>query len=55
VERLSQAGDAFRTGWERHDIGGFAPRERLLRHPVVDDLHLEEQRLTFSEAPNCTL
>jgi transcriptional regulator with XRE-family HTH domain len=51
VERLSRASDSFRTGWERHNIEGFASRKRLLRHPVVGDLHLDEQRLTFSDGP----
>lgn len=51
VERLSQASESFRAGWESRDIGACASRERVLRHPVVGDLHLEEYRLTFSDRP----
>lgn len=31
------------------------PRERLFRHPVVGDLHLEQHRLTPSDHPDLNL
>ncbi|NMH75750.1 helix-turn-helix domain-containing protein [Pseudonocardia xinjiangensis] len=55
VQRLLQASAAFRAAWESHDIEGFASRERLFRHPVVGDLHLEHYRLAPSDHPNLRL
>jgi transcriptional regulator with XRE-family HTH domain len=51
VERLLGASESFRAGWESHDIDGFITAERLLRHPVVGNLHLEQHRLAFSDHP----
>jgi hypothetical protein len=51
VGRLLGASESFRVGWESHDIEGFIPMERLFRHPVVGDLHLEQHRLTVSDHP----
>jgi transcriptional regulator with XRE-family HTH domain len=55
VQRLLQASEAFRAGWESHDIEGFASRERLFRHPVVGDLHLEHHCLAPSDHPHLRL
>jgi transcriptional regulator with XRE-family HTH domain len=55
VQRLLTASDAFRVGWESHDIEGFASREQLFRHPVVGDLHLEHHRLAPSDHPHLRL
>jgi transcriptional regulator with XRE-family HTH domain len=55
VQRLLQASEAFRAGWDSHDIEGFASRERLFRHPVVGDLHLEHHRLAPSDHPHLRL
>jgi transcriptional regulator with XRE-family HTH domain len=55
VERLLEASEAFRVGWESHDVEGFASRERLFRHPVVGDLHLEHHRLAPSDHPHLRL
>ena len=55
VQRLLAASEAFRAGWDRHDIEGFTSRERLFRHPVVGDLHLEHHRLAPSDHPHLRL
>ena len=55
VQRLLQTSEAFRTAWESHDIEEFASRERLFRHPIVGDLHLEHYRLAPSDHPNLRL
>jgi hypothetical protein len=52
VGRLLEASESFRAGWESHDIEGFIPVERLFRHPVVGDLHLEQHRLRVSDHPH---
>ncbi|WP_345613713.1 helix-turn-helix transcriptional regulator, partial [Pseudonocardia adelaidensis] len=52
VKRLLEASEAFRTGWENHDIEGFTPRERLFRHPAVGDLHMEQHILAPSDHPD---
>jgi hypothetical protein len=51
IERLLMASEPFRAAWERHDVGGFSSPERLVRHPV-GDLHLERNRLGFSDFPD---
>jgi transcriptional regulator with XRE-family HTH domain len=51
VERLLEASEPFRAAWERHDVGGFGSPQRLVRHPV-GDLHLERNRLAFSDHPD---
>ena len=52
VRRLLEASEPFRDGWESHDIEGFVPRERLFRHPVVGDLHMEHHILAPSDHPD---
>jgi transcriptional regulator with XRE-family HTH domain len=49
VERLLEANEAFRAGWESHDVEGLTSRELLFRHPVVGDLHLEQHPLMLSD------
>ncbi|WP_346277358.1 helix-turn-helix transcriptional regulator [Pseudonocardia sp.] len=51
VERLLGASESFRAGWESHDIDGFITAQRLLCHPIVGELHLEQHRLSFSDHP----
>lgn len=55
VKRLLEVSAEFRAGWENHDIEGFSSRVRLLRHPVVGDLHLEQHRLAPSDHPRLRL
>jgi len=52
VRRLLEASEPFRAGWESHDIEGFTARERLFRHPVVGDLHMEQHVLAPSDHPD---
>ena len=55
VERLLEASAHFRASWENHDIEGFTSRERVYRHPVVGDIHLELHRVAFSDHPGLHL
>lgn len=55
VGRLLGASEAFRAIWESHDIDGLTSRERLFRHPVVGDLHLQQHSLTPSDHPDLHL
>jgi transcriptional regulator with XRE-family HTH domain len=55
VDRLLKASDAFRAGWERHDVQRFSSRERLFHHPRVGDLRLEHHRLAPSDHPDLHL
>jgi transcriptional regulator with XRE-family HTH domain len=55
VERLLDASDAFRAGWERHDIEGFSSRERVFSHSDVGDLRFEHHRLAPSDHPDLHL
>jgi transcriptional regulator with XRE-family HTH domain len=55
VKRLLDASEAFRAGWESHDIESFAARQRIFHHPVVGDLHLEQHRLASSDHPHLRL
>jgi len=52
VERLLGASGPFREGWRSHDVEGFASRERLFRHPLAGELHLEQHRLAPSDQPD---
>jgi transcriptional regulator with XRE-family HTH domain len=52
VRRLLEASEPFRAGWESHDIEGFTPRERVFRHPVVGELHMEQHVLAPSDHPD---
>ena len=52
VRRLREASDAFRAGWEDHDIQGFSSRERLFNHPASGDLLLEHHQLTPADHPD---
>jgi transcriptional regulator with XRE-family HTH domain len=49
--KLLEVSPAFRTAWDRHDVVGSAPFERLFRHPV-GDLHLERHRARFTDPPD---
>jgi transcriptional regulator with XRE-family HTH domain len=55
VERLLEASEHFRETWETHDIDGFTSRERIYRHPIVGDLHLELHRMALSDQPGLHL
>ena len=46
VGRLLESSEAFRAAWENHDIKTLTSRERLFRHPVVGELHMEQHSLT---------
>jgi transcriptional regulator with XRE-family HTH domain len=49
--KLLEVSPAFRTAWERHDVIGSSPSDRLIRHPI-GDLHLERHRARFSDPPD---
>jgi len=49
--KLLEVSPAFRTAWDRHDVIGSTPAERLIRHPI-GDLHLERHRARFSDPPD---
>jgi transcriptional regulator with XRE-family HTH domain len=51
VDRLLRVSETFRAAWESHIIERLSFRERVLRHPVVGDLHLEQHNLAPSDAP----
>jgi transcriptional regulator with XRE-family HTH domain len=55
LERLLEASEHFRATWESHDIEGFTSRERIYRHPLVGDLHLELHRMALSDQPGLHL
>jgi transcriptional regulator with XRE-family HTH domain len=55
VERLLQTSEAFRAAWENHDIQALTSRERLFRHPVVGELHMEQHSLTPADHPELNL
>ena len=48
IGRLLNASETFRAAWESHGIEALTSRERLFRHPVVGDLHLEQHSLVPS-------
>ena len=48
TRKLLEVSPAFRTAWDRHDVIGSAPSERLVRHPI-GDLHLERHRGRFTD------
>jgi transcriptional regulator with XRE-family HTH domain len=52
VGRLLVASEAFRVGWENHDVRGFTSRERTFRHPLVGDLRLLQNRLVLADHPD---
>jgi transcriptional regulator with XRE-family HTH domain len=52
VRRLLEVSEPFRAGWENHDIEGFIPRQRLFRHPLVGDLHMEQHILAPEDHPD---
>jgi transcriptional regulator with XRE-family HTH domain len=49
--KLVEVSPAFRAAWDRHDVIGSAPSERLVRH-AVGDLHLERHRARFTDPPD---
>jgi transcriptional regulator with XRE-family HTH domain len=55
VTRLLDASEAFRAGWESHDIEWFAVQRRIFHHPVAGDLHLEHHRLAPADHPHLRL
>jgi transcriptional regulator with XRE-family HTH domain len=55
VSRLLQTSEAFRSAWESYDVETLPSRERLFRHPVVGDLHLEQHSLAPSDHPHLQL
>ena len=46
VRRLLEASESFREIWESHSIEVLPSRERLVRHPVVGDLHLRQHNFS---------
>ncbi|WP_433281026.1 XRE family transcriptional regulator [Pseudonocardia xinjiangensis] len=55
VTRLLDASEAFRAGWESHDIEWIAVRRRIFHHPVAGELHLEQHCLAPVEHPHLRL
>src|ERR1700730_9789435 len=55
VGRLLESSEAFRAAWENHDIKTLTSRERLFRHPVVGELHMEQHSLTSPDPPGLHL
>jgi MmyB-like transcription regulator ligand binding domain/Helix-turn-helix domain len=51
VARLLEESEHFGAVWERPSIEGFTSRERIYRHPVVGELHLEQHQMTLSDNP----
>jgi transcriptional regulator with XRE-family HTH domain len=51
VDRLRPI-EPFGDWWDRHDIGGFAPTLRLLDHPKVGLLALEQAKLLAADDPS---
>jgi transcriptional regulator with XRE-family HTH domain len=51
VDRLLEASAAFRTAWEGNDLETLTNRQRLFRHPVVGDLHMEQHSLVLADHP----
>lgn len=52
VAKLAAASPSFRAGWQRHDITGFASREREFRHPQAGRLLFEQHQLRPSDRPD---
>jgi transcriptional regulator with XRE-family HTH domain len=52
VTRLLAVSEAFRIIWGSHHIDPLASRQRLFRHPIVGDLHLEQHSFTPSDHPD---
>jgi transcriptional regulator with XRE-family HTH domain len=46
--KLLEVSPTFRAAWDRHDVIGSAPSERLIHH-AVGDLHLERHRARFAD------
>lgn len=51
IDRLLRVSEAFRAAWESHKIEQLSSRERVLWHPVVGELRLEQHSMTPSDAP----
>jgi transcriptional regulator with XRE-family HTH domain len=51
VNRLLKVSEPFRAAWESHTIEQLSSRERVFRHPVVGELHLEQHNMTPADAP----
>jgi transcriptional regulator with XRE-family HTH domain len=51
VNRLLRVSEPFRAAWESHTIELLSFHERVFRHPVVGDIHLEQHCMTPSDAP----
>jgi transcriptional regulator with XRE-family HTH domain len=46
VTRLLEVSEPFRAAWQSHDIEALTSRERVVHHPIVGELHLEQHSLT---------
>ena len=55
VKRLLEASESFCEIWESHSIDVLPSRERLVRHPVVGDLHLRQHTFTSADHPDLHL
>ncbi|GAA1291549.1 helix-turn-helix transcriptional regulator [Pseudonocardia aurantiaca] len=55
VKRLLEASESFREIWESHSIDVLPTRERLVRHPVLGDLHLRQHNFTPADHPDLHL
>jgi transcriptional regulator with XRE-family HTH domain len=51
VNQLLRRSETFRAAWESHSIEELSSRERVFRHPVVGDLHLEQHNMAPADAP----
>jgi transcriptional regulator with XRE-family HTH domain len=51
VQRLLDSSPAFRSAWERHDVGGHPCRKVVIHHRTGGDLFLKRHRLRFSDLP----
>jgi transcriptional regulator with XRE-family HTH domain len=51
ARKLVEVSPAFRTAWDKHEVIGSPPSERLIRHPI-GDLHLVRHRARFADPPD---
>lgn len=52
VRELSAADDQFRAWWASHEVAPRTGGTKLLRHPLVGELHLEWSALTWNSDPD---
>lgn len=55
VNRLLEASEEFRDGWESHGVGGFESRERVFRHPTLGRLVFEHHQMRPSDQTDVQL